>query len=396
MNLDLQSTWLLQLTLDALTRYVVHEGGTRSSKTISLCQWIILYALSNPGETISIARKSFPALRISAMRDFFDVLGKLGLYDENQHAKMTNSYLLNGTTIEFMSVDDPQKKRGSGRDVLWINEANELTEDDARQLALRTRKKIILDYNPSGGERHWIRRNVLTLPPEELTVIRSTYLDNPFLPPEQVKEIERLKEQDPVAWSVFGLGEWAQLKGLIYQNWKSVNEWPGGQSVYGLDFGFTNPMALVEVTLRDEGLYWREVVYETNLHEADLIERMKSEGVKRGATIYCDSAEPDRIQGLKRAGYNAVPARKDVMAGIDFCRKHRIHAVDSGNLEEEISGYKMRQDRDGTVLEEPVKRNDHLMDAARYATYTHYWQPPSKTEYKTVSKREAKFGKGGW
>lgn len=394
MNLNLEANWMLGAMLEALTRTIIQEGGTRSGKTISIAQWVMLYCLENTGKTISVVRKTFPALRISAMRDFLDVLTRAGLYDEAAHSKGNNTYTLNGNLVEFMSVDDPQKKRGSARDVLWGNEVNELEYDDYLQLVMRTRERIILDYNPSEPPEHWINTHVLTLPPEKLTVIHSTYVDNAFLPDEQREEIERLRELDPALWSVFGLGKWAQLRGRIYTNREPVTVIPMG-GVYGIDFGHTAPTAVVRCLLEGGTLYWEEVVYETHMTNSDLIERLKAEGLPRGAVLYCDAAEPDRIEELKRAGFSARPAKKDVKTGVDFCRRWPIRYV-GANIGKEIASYKWAENRQGDVLDEPIKYNDHAMDAARYGTFTHYFTPAAKTEYKSVVKREAKFKEGAW
>jgi phage terminase large subunit len=398
----IKATWLLKAILAAKTRYVVLEGGTRSSKTISLAQAMMLLCGLMRGEIVSIARKTLPALRISAMRDFFKILHNAdeefgvypSIYDESAHSKGLNTYEINTNTVEFMSVDDPQKKRGSGRKILWVNEANELTEDDARQLFMRTKGQIYIDYNPSESPEHWIHQNILSLPPSEVTVIHSTYLDNPFLPLDQVREIERLKDQDPVAWSVFGLGKWAQLRGKIYTNWSRGETMPEG-GVYGIDFGHTVPTAVVKVNLQDGTLYWSEEVYETNMTNTDLIQRLKAQGVPQGSILYCDAAEPDRIEELRRAGFQARAAKKDVMTGIDFCRRYPIVAI-GPNICKELGSYKMKQNAQGDTLDEPLKYNDHAMDAARYATFSHYFVPPVKSSYKTVVSREAKFEGGAW
>ena len=380
---------------ESKTRTIIQEGGTRSGKTYSMAQWLMLYCLENTNKVVSIVRKTFPALRISAMRDFFKVLVDAGLYDEEAHSKGTNTYTMNGNIVEFLSVDDPQKKRGPGRDVLWCNEANELTYDDWLQLEMRTRERIIIDYNPSEPPEHWLNQHVRSLPPEKVTIIHSTYLDNPFLPDEQREAIERLREQDPAMWSVYGLGEWAQLRGKIYTNRISGESMPPGKCIYGVDFGHTNPSAVVKVSLQGNDLYWQEVVYETHLTNTDLIERIKSEGVEHGAMLYCDAAEPDRIEELRRAGFNARAAKKDIKTGIDFCQRYRIVHI-GPNISKEIGAYKWAENRQGDVLDSPVKYNDHAMDAARYATFSHYFTPSQGIKYKSISQREAGFKEGGW
>jgi len=396
-RLEFDTTRLLTETLAAKTSLIIHEGGTRSGKTWQLIFYWLVKLTQERGKVLSIVRKTLPALRISAQRDFFDILKLYEIYDDSAFNRGTNSYEWYGNTIEFMSVDDPQKKRGSARDYLWINEANELDEDDARQLMLRTRSTTVMDYNPSGGERHWIRRNILTRGTDKVTVVHSTYLDNlRFLTQEIIDEIEYLKNADPVAWSVFGLGIWATLKGKIYTNWvESFAPFPAGQAVYGIDFGHAVPTAVVKILADGNDLYWQEIVYETNLTNSDLIVRLKAEGVPKGAKLYCDAAEPDRIEELRRAGFDAIAAKKDVDAGIDFCRRYRIVLVSSPHLADEIAEYKMKQTKDGETLDEPLKYNDHAMDAGRYGTFTHYFSPPAKTQYKSVTQRET-FKDGAW
>ena len=159
-------------------RIVIEQGGTRSGKTFNILLWIIFsYALRNKGKTVSIARKTYPALRTSAMRDFLDILKKSGLYNENRHNKTSGEYNLNGNLIEFISLDQPTKVRGRKRDLLFINEANELTWEDWQQLVFRTKDRIIIDYNPS-DEFHWIYDKVKTREDAEFHI--TTYRNNPF------------------------------------------------------------------------------------------------------------------------------------------------------------------------------------------------------------------------
>ncbi len=218
-ELEIRHTKVFTQTLEAFQddniRIIVNQGGTRSSKTISLAQLYIYLALQFHGETFSIVRKSFPALKASVMRDFFELLESYNLYSEAAHNKTDHTYKLNGNLIDYFSIDDQQKVRGRKRDYLWINEANEISEEDFQQLIFRTTKKIFLDYNPSIEEDHWIIKNVLTR--NDVKLIISTYKDNPFLPREQVKEIERLKLIDPHLWQIYGEGNRSEIqKGTVF------------------------------------------------------------------------------------------------------------------------------------------------------------------------------------
>jgi phage terminase large subunit len=276
---------------------------------------------------------------------------------------------LNGNLIEFVGLQESRRVRGRKRDDLFLNEANESDLESFRQLALRTRNRIIIDYNPS--ETHgWIYDDVEVRSDCDLFV--TTYKDNPFLEDAIVEEIERLKDADPEYWKVYGLGEIANISHIIYTHWKAVDQFPvGGQTVYGLDFGYNNPTALIEVKLYDNTLYWREMLYESKLTNNDLIEKLKTMPELRGKTIIADSAEPNRIEEIKRAGFTIEPANKAVKDGIDFVKAHPFR-VDSNspNLMREIKRYTWKKDKVGTILDDPVKFDDHLLDAGRYASYS--------------------------
>ena len=191
--------------LNSDKRITVEQGGTRSGKTYNILLWIILhYSTTNKGMVVTICRKAFPSLRASVMRDFFEILRGMHMYREEYHNKSSNEYWLNGNLIEFISLDQPQKIRGRKRDVLYLNEANELFFEDWQQLIFRTKGKVILDYNPS-DTFHWIYERVI--PREDCDFYQTTYKDNPFLEDTIISEIERLKDTDEDYWRVYGLGE---------------------------------------------------------------------------------------------------------------------------------------------------------------------------------------------
>jgi phage terminase large subunit len=369
MHLQIDGTVVLEKNLAATSRIVCNQGGARSSKTISILQTFITRSFQRRGQVFSVVRKTLPALKASALRDFLWLLERYGLYREANHNRSENIYRLNGNEFEFFSVDEPQKIRGRKRELCFINEANELTLDDFRQLALRTTGQLYLDYNPS-DEQHWIYETVI--PREDCTFIKSTYLDNlKFLEPELVAEIERLKSEDENYWRIFGLGEVGQRKSIIYTRFDLVDAMPPGCDVFfGLDFGFNNPSALVAVGEKDGETFIEEKLYETKLTNTDLIGRLK-ELVPGSAEIYADCAEPQRIEEISRAGFNIFPADKSVKDGIDNVKRRNLHIVRSSErLIREIRAYKWKEDKNGNVLDEPVKFNDHLMDAVRYPIHT--------------------------
>jgi phage terminase large subunit len=345
-------------------RIIANQGGTRSGKTYTLNQLLIALALKEK-LSISVTSVAFPHLRRGAMRDWRTIMENTGLYDPNAHVRTEQVYNYpNGSYTEFFSSDNNLKVRGPGRDILFFNEANLTDFDTFTQLMLRTRKAIFIDFNPA-DEFHWIYDNILTR--KDCYFIKSTYLDNPFLPDEQVREIENLKNVDENFWRIYGEGERGHSEGVIYTHWAQTFDYPSGNACFGLDFGYNNPSSLVRVTEKDQNLYWKEEIYQSGLTTSDLIPMLK-QIVKPHETVYCDAAEPDRIEDIKRAGIKAVSANKNVKDGIDFVksRKMFIHSG-SANLLKEVKSYKYMTKQAG-ITEVPLKLNDHAMDAGRYAS----------------------------
>jgi phage terminase large subunit len=373
MEVEIEVSNVFERNLEAKTSIKANQGGTSSSKTYSILQVIIFRAWSGAykGKDLTITSPSLPHLKRGAMKDFFIILNTWNIYDIKAHNKTDNKYHLpNGNTVEFFGLEDEGKARGPRRDILYVNEANLINVNVYRQLTLRTREEVFVDYNPI-DEYHWIYDEVLPHP--ECTYIESSYLDNPFLPQKQREEIERLKDIDENLWNVYGLGKRGQSKDVIYTNWDIVDLIPQGcEVIYGLDFGFNVPSSFLEISIKEYDIYIRELIYETGLTNADLINKISSLGINRTAEIYADAAEPDRIEEIDRAGYNVKPAMKDVKDGIDCVKRFKLHVLkDSVNVIKEIRSYKWKKDKNDRVLDEPVKYNDHSMDAKRYGIYTH-------------------------
>jgi phage terminase large subunit len=343
------------------------QGGTRSSKTYSLCQLFIVKCLEETGKVFTICRKTLPALKGTAYRDVLNILKELDLYSEENHNKSELSYTLNGNLLEFISVDQPVKIRGRKRNYLWLNEANEFTYEDWQQLILRTTERIYLDYNPS-DPYSWIYDKVIIR--DDCTFLKSTYKANPFLDEDTIAEIERLKELDPDYWQVYGLGEIGSIQTMIFRQFELVDEVQGRLIGYGLDFGFTNsPSALVAVYQSDDNLYIKEMLYEKRLTNTDLANRLREFRIDRQSEIVADSAEPKSIEEVYRSGFNIKPAKKGagIHLGIDIMRRYKLHITkDSLNAIKEFRSYKWATDKNGDVLNTPVKVNDHLIDATRY------------------------------
>ena len=359
-------------------RIIVEQGGTRSGKTYNILLWLIFYYTErNTAKTITICRKSFPSLRASVMRDFFDILREHDLYREEYHNKSSHEYHLNGNLVEFISLDQPQKIRGRKRNLLYINEANELFYEDWQQLIFRTDGRIILDYNPSESF-HWIYDRVI--PREDCDFYQTTYRDNPFLDEKIKQEIERLQYTDEDYWRIYGLGERGMSRATVFQFGTSEIPQEAKLLSYGLDFGFTNdPSAIVAIYQHGDNLYLDELLYRTGMTNRDLHNHLQSLGLDRRDEIFADSAEPKSIEELHRFGWNVKPTAKgqdSINAGIDILKRHKIFATPrSNNLIKELQNYKWVEDKNGNLLNKPIDAFNHAIDALRYATYNKLSRP---------------------
>ena len=366
--MKIKATEIFDWNFEALNsnkRFIINQGGSRSSKTYSLCQLIIVWCLQNPNKVVSVVRKTFPALRATVMRDFFEVLKDLELYEKSNHNMSENIYRFsNGSIVEFFSVDDEQKIRGRKRDIGWCNEANELWFDDFQQLNMRTESKLIFDYNPSESAS-WLYE----LPEDESVLIKSTYKNNPFLPESIRRQIEDLKRTDEALYQIYALGEKAISKSNIYSGWNFVQHRPSRftQYVYGLDFGFNHPTALIRVYWHEKDIYIEPVIYESYLTTTQLIERLNSLGIEKSADILADYSRPEIIAEMQIAGYNVNNANKVVKKGIDNVKTFGVYCEDNAHLKKEYDNYKWKKIGD-TITDEPIKLFDDAMDAIRYAT----------------------------
>jgi phage terminase large subunit len=351
------------------SKIVVQQGGTRSGKTYNIILWIIFsYCQKNEGKIITICRKTYPALRGTVMRDFLTILKDHEIYSEEDHSKTASEYKLNGNTIEFISLDMPQKIRGRKRDLLFANEANELNFEDWQQLLFRTNEKVIIDFNPS-EEFHWIYDHVL--PRKDVEFFQTTYKDNPFLGAEIKAEIERLKDIDENYWRVYGLGERGQSRSLVY-TFNTIKEIPKEAKLvsYGLDFGYSSdPTSLVRTYILGDDMYVDELLYRMGMTNQDIANEMKALGLDRSNEVFADSAEPKSIEEIYRMGWNVKPTIKgSINIGIDIIRRYKLHATESSfNLIKELRNYKYIEDKNGHMTNKPVDNFNHALDALRYS-----------------------------
>jgi len=368
------------------SKVVTNVGGSRSSKSYSISQLFVHRFINEKNKSFLSCRKTFPALRTTALDVAVKQLIEIGVMPYLEYNKSEHIIRNKGNKNEwhFKSIDDPQKIRSTEFNYIHMEEANEFSYDDYQMLMLRLSGKtgaheinqVFMSLNPS-DYRSWIKERLIDK--ADCEIIHSTYLDNlRFLPAEYVQYLERLKTEDESYWKIYGLGEWAIVKGLIYTNFQIVNELPPNphETIYGVDFGFNNPTVLLEINIYDAAVGVRELIHEQRMTNSEFIDRMKSVIIPfhRKRSIYADSAEPDRIAEISAAGFNVYPAHKGsgVKTGVDFCKRYKILSTpESYKSNDEFQRYKWKIDRNGNVLDEPVKYDDHAPDAFRYGVYSH-------------------------
>lgn len=359
-------------------RFLNLVGGAGSSKSWSIAQYLLFEKMYKEKDIrILIIRKTLPALKITAYQLMLDLLNA---YQMPHLLNKTELTIVAGTNmILFKSLDDPAKIKSYEGNYVWVEEATDITKKDFMQLNLRTRRKnknginqLFFSYNPISMQNYLYE---LTENPnlETTAVSKTTYKDNPFLDEVYKKQLEELKNQDEMYYKIYALGEWGTISNLIYSNCDILSFFPDGMdtNIYGLDFGFNNPSALLQIGLKDKEIYLTEKLYKRKLTNADLIGELEILIPNKNDYIFADSAEPARIAEIHRAGFNIHPADKSVKDGIDRCKRLKTHLLNTSvNLIKEREGYKYREDKDGNVIEEPVKFRDHLMDCWRYGLYS--------------------------
>lgn len=361
----------IQHALDSGYTTVSEQGSARSSKTYNTVIWLTDYCRHHPRTKISIVRKTLPALRGSVLQDFLEIIDKFGLWDKKRFNKSELVFTFpNGSWIEFFSCDNEQKLRGRKRDILYVNEANELTEVEWKQLKMRTTTFSILDYNPSFSDEHWICR--VNSDPRTYHFI-TTYRDNPFLEQTIIDEIESYRTQSPNLWRIYGLGLQAVIEGLVFTNVEyDVDEIPVAARKHkfrGIDFGYANdPTAIADLYFSGKDVYIDELCYQTEMLTSDIVKVFKD----NDPSVKCisESADPRLVQEIYRAGVNIHPVVKypgSVQAGIQTMQSYRFHITRrSFNAKKEFKNYVWQQDKEGKWLNVPVDAWNHVIDLSRY------------------------------
>ena len=366
--------------------------------------WLIRFSLydnfwakynikKNP--VISVCRETLPALKASAYRDFLEIMTNHNLYNPKKMNKSDLIYTFeNGAIIEFFSLDDAQKLKSRKRDILFCPECNENNYEVIRQLLLRTKGKAIFDFNPS--EDFWIYDKIISRKDAEFFI--TTYKNNPFLDERIKNEIKMLQYEDENAWKVYGLGQRGERQELIYPNVEYLDSFDVIQfeeKVFGLDFGFNNPTALIEVGIKDKCFYEKERLYQSFMTNAQLIDWLKNNLTldDKRCCIYADGAEPQRIQEISDAGFYIKAADKaHKKVAIDFCKRFKTYCLNSDvNNKKEKKNYSWKKDKNGKILDEPIKFLDHLQDASQYCKYTHFKNRFGKDFEQTLAELESQI-----
>lgn len=370
----------IEATLYEPTFYKVIQGGMSAGKTFAILTLLIGYCESYKDSLVSVVGLSYPHLSTGAIRDFTKIMKETNRWETSRWNSTSHIYnFRNGSTLEFLSVDK-MSARGPRRDVLFVNEANGLSFETFQELAGRTKDFVVIDYNPSS--KFWAHERLVEARPDDTTFIILTYKDNEALSAREIANIESHKpkkgEEPSNWWVVYGLGQIGSLEGNVYSGWKEVNisdilsdKRKAVLVRYGLDFGFSNDeTALVAVyELEDGGLGLVEKVYKKGLLPSQYTLTFENADVHKNTLIVADSARPEIISEIKKAGYRIIGADKNpgsVLRGIERVSERQIEYCGE-NLKREYLSYAWRKKRSGEILDEPQDGNDHLMDALRYA-----------------------------
>lgn len=362
-------------------------GGQSASKTISILVWLIDYCQSTSNQIVTVVAESFPHLQLGAIRDFRNIMIAHGYWDDEKWNESKHQYTFhNGSFIEFQSFDKFGKAHGPRRDVLFINEANNLPYNIVDQLITRTRKIVWMDWNPS--EEFWFYTEMLPNR-NDIDFITLTYLDNEALDEVSVYEIESHKN-NLRWWTVYGLGQLGEITGRVYTDWQIIDSIPHEARLErrGLDFGYSNdPTAIVDIYKYNDGFILDEICYTKGLSNKQIADILKNQ---KSAITVADSAEPKSIDELKSYGINVLPATKgqgSINTGIQYVQDQRISVTKrSLNLIKEYRNYMWDTDRDGEHIDKPIDYYNHALDAVRYAFST--YKPKRENQFtKNVRKQ---------
>lgn len=389
----MQTSTLFKNNYNATAHVVINQGGTSSGKTYAIIQVLFCLACREKA-IITVVGQDIPNLKAGALRDALNIYNNTtALQQMATNFNRTDRVFRfsNGSLIEFTSYADGQDAKSGKRDYLFINEANGITWNIYAELALRTRKRIFIDYNPNTA--FWVHDRLLGKP--EVQLIISDHRHNPFLDNEMRERIEALRTEDEERWKVYARGLTGKVSGLVLSNWQLCDAIPinAKRLACGLDFGFTNDeTGCLEVCLQNGELWVQELFYSTGLTNPDISNQLAQCGISKNIIIIADSAEPKSIEELRRLGWNITPAMKgpdSVNLSIDILKRYKINITRSRrNLIDELSRYKWKTDRSGKTLNQPIDEHNHLIDPLRYIALNKLRAKSAKTTRSRLPWRE--------
>ena len=354
------------------------EGGTYSSKTWSIMQFLVLL-LDHSKEPLlaTVTSESMPHLKRGAIRDFLAIMGDDLVHSLWNRTDFIYTFPRSGCKLEFVSADQPAKLRGGRRDLLFCNEANNIARDSFREADMRTRLFTLADWNPVS--EFWFHDEGWGNDPENVYLAGITYRDTPEVASEgTIKDIERYAERDPDWYRVYGLGLLGKLEGLVYPRFEQVDELPQGRYFYGLDYGFSSdPTVLVKNVLVGDKLYSQQMFYDYSaLTNGQIAQKMSLSGI-RNEPVYADPDEPKSAEELRQAGFNmaeVVKGKGSVEFGVKKVNSyHQFWTKDSLECIKEQRNFRYVEDRQhpGRFTERTTHQWSHGLSARRYSCSTY-------------------------
>ncbi|TWR24647.1 hypothetical protein FPZ42_16280 [Mucilaginibacter achroorhodeus] len=363
---------LFKQNFESNSPVVVNQGGSNSGKTFAILQVLFCMAIATPKQVITVVGQDIPNLKAGALRD------ALSIYEDSPLLKsLVKNYnktdrqfqFFNNSILEFKSYSDAQDAKAGKRDYLFVNEANGIDWDVYSELALRTRKRVFIDYNPNTG--FWAHEKLIGKPNVQLLI--SDHRHNPFIDEPTRNKIEAIKDEDVEQWKVYARGVTGKLRGLVFDKWHICEHIPAEAKLIaaGLDFGYSQDQTGCIVVYKQNGELWvDELLYDKGLTNDDLSKRLKAAGLSKNTEIIADSADPKSIEELKRLGWYVTPAKKgadSVVNSIDILKRYMINVTRSSvNLRKELGTYIWRTGKDGNAINYPVDLHNHLIDPLRY------------------------------
>ncbi|CAN5142817.1 PBSX family phage terminase large subunit [soil metagenome] len=367
------------------TRYLLLMGGAGSGKSYFAAQKILQRMRTENDHRFVVVRKIARTIRNSVYQQMKDVIRNEGWEEEFKfsESRLEIEHTGKGSTLITTGVDDPEKLKSLAQPTgIWIEEATELSARDFRQLDLRLRGEtgkylqIIFTFNPI-SKKNFIYKEFYTRDEAEMKNVyklETTHKDNEMVGDSFKEMLAEMEFRDPEYYKIYALAQWGENSNAIIYNYKLISRMPEmlDEVLYGLDFGFNNPCALIRVGHYEKDIYLEEVFYKRKLTTPQIIELMQTRQISETDYIYADSANPDKIKELQQSHFAVRAAEKSVFNGINKVKEYRIHVVqNSTHLLNELDNYVWKTDHDGNLLDDPEKRDDHACDAIRYAIYSH-------------------------